>query len=536
MPIEFIPNQPYIFDPPLADQVCLNNDTKQYQQLVADGDTICIQQKMTPCNAEINCEPTMSDGAGTSAVGAGTLTGGWSSAGLGLVSYDGTGGVVGTCSFVIADPVTAVAGRPYYITFTIASITGNCAITIQTDLQSSTLTYSEPGTYTLQLIPASTSSSIELVMDASATTAGDTMEITGLNFYSVSSCWVDAIVDPDGLTSSVSWRYTLDTDNFLTYAIGKFCSILPTGGDLVNLTAYTTDGNYHRVNFRITDCTAGGVEVILGGTYLGTTSGNGEFSYYGIPNDASGELRFRKAEDFDGCIDNCTVDDFGLLDTADPTTAVLSLRLASDAGSAISDKLPFTLFDDRITWCFSTNDIELSGSPIDWDCDEIYRFLIVDACDALNPIDYVSDNGFRYATTWDCTYVVEGYSAGYNLGFYFGATTAPEFKLIQRLRVLQFAPRYPSQGEEYLYSDGTFERSFAQRGKVREAWFDYVDEYCHDVISTQILCDVLTIGGKFCFAPVKDYEPEWDEHRQNLAQSRIDLILVSEETIFKRNC
>lgn len=536
MPLEFIPNQPYIFTPPLADQVCLNNDTRSYQQLVADGDQICIQQKLTPCDEAVNCEPTMSNGAGTSAVGTGTLTGGWSSAGLGLISYDGTGGVVGTCSFLIADPVTAVAGRPYYITFTIASITGNCAITVNADLQSSLQTYSEPGTYSLVLIPPASGASIFLVMDASATTAGDTMEITGLNFFSVSSCWVDAIVDPENTFSSVSWRYSLDTDNFQSYAIGKFCSVLPTGGDLINQNAYTTDGEYHGVNFRITECTAGGVEVILGGVYLGTTIGNGEFSYYGIPTDASGELRFRKVDGFDGCIDNCTVDEYGLLDEGDPSTAVLSLRLASDAGSAISDKLPFSLYEDRITWCFTTDDIELSGSPIDWDCDAVYRFLIVDACNAGDPIDYVSDNGFRYATSWDCTYVVEGYCSGFAYGFYFGATTAPEFKLIQRLRFLQFAPRYPSQGEEYLYSDGVFGRSFAQRGKVRQAWFDYVDEYCHDVISTQILCDVLTVGGKLCFAPIKDYEPEWDEHRQNLAQSRIDLILVSEEVIFNRNC
>jgi hypothetical protein len=44
----------------------------------------------------------------------------------------------------------------------------------------------------------------------------------------------------------------------------------------------------------------------------------------------------------------------------------------------------------------------------------------------------------------------------------------------------------------------------------------------------------LTLDSDVYFAPLKDYEPEWDEHRYNLAQSRIDL--VKEETLFNRSC
>ncbi|WP_434127542.1 hypothetical protein, partial [Enterococcus faecium] len=80
---------------------------------------------------------------------------------------------------------------------------------------------------------------------------------------------------------------------------------------------------------------------------------------------------------------------------------------------------------------------------------------------------------FRYGT-WECSFIVSGYSDSYAFGFYFGSVTNPLFYLTQRLRVLQFAPRYPSVGEEYLFSNGSFARSFAQSGKIRTAWFDYV--------------------------------------------------------------
>jgi hypothetical protein len=61
-----------------------------------------------------------------------------------------------------------------------------------------------------------------------------------------------------------------------------------------------------------------------------------------------------------------------------------------------------------------------------------------------------------------------------------------------------------------------------------------VDELTHDVIRLQILSDVLTIDSDVYFAPVKDYEPEWDEHRRNLAQSRIDL--VKDEVLYNSSC
>jgi hypothetical protein len=450
---------------------------------------------------------------------------GWSFGG-GLTSYTGAGGITGNATYTPSTPL--VAGNVYQIDLTIDSVTGNAGIYVLLGVDSYPTLITEAGTYVIWLIAQSTSDTMVLAMNGTATTAGDTMVISNVALSATMLCWEDSTD-----FAYPTWGYSLVTDGITVD--GKFCSST-IFGSLTNLTAYTADGNYHRVNLRITDCTQGGLEVTLGGTYLGTTAGNGEFQFYGVPNDASGSLILTKAENFDGCVDNVTVDDFGLVDAADLTNSVYQLIVINQSGIGATDEIEFVLNDDRITWCFDVSDLTNGGFPIELGCNIDYRLRLTEDCgggattyDSLTVLRYNPDG-------WDCTFVVEGYSDGYNLGFYFGATTANVFKLTQRLRILQFAPKYPTQGEEYLFSSGIFGRSYAQRGKVRTAHFDYVDEPTHDVISTQLICDVLTIDGDVYFAPVKDYEPEWDENRYNLAQSKVDMIRVTEPVIFKRSC
>jgi hypothetical protein len=454
-----------------------------------------------------------------------SLGSGWSFGG-GLTSYTGAGGVVGNATYTPSTPL--VAGNVYQVDLTIDSVTGNAGIFVSLGLDTYATEITAAGTYVFWLVAQTTTDDLVFTMNASATTAGDTMVISNVALSATMLCWDDSL----GF-GYPTWSYSLVTDGIT--ADGKFCSITDYGS-LTNLTAYTADGNYHRVNLRITDCTQGGLEVVLGGTYLGTTSGNGEFQLYGVPNDASGSLILTKADNFDGCVDNVTVDDFGFLDSAFINSTVYGLEIINQSGVGATDRIEFVLNDDRITWCFDVSDLTNGGFPIELGCNIDYRLRLTEDCgggattyDSLTVLRYNPDG-------WDCTFVVEGYSDGYNLGFYFGATTANVFKLTQRLRILQFAPKYPTQGEEYLFSSGIFGRSYAQRGKVRTAHFDYVDEPTHDVISTQLICDVLTIDGDVYFAPVKDYEPEWDENRYNLAQSKVDIIRVTEPVIFKRSC
>ena len=524
MPLSFIPNQPFIWESPLPDQPCLNNDNRAYAQIVQPNDTVCVQQIMTPCDDAINCEPNMFNAAAALGL-SDSLGSGWSFGG-GLTSYTGAGGVVGNATYTPSTPL--VAGNVYQVDLTIDSVTGNAGIFVSLGLDTYATEITAAGTYVFWLVAQTTTDDLVFTMNASATTAGDTMVISNVALSATMLCWDDSL----GF-GYPTWSYSLVTDGIT--ADGKFCSITDYGS-LTNLTAYTADGNYHRVNLRITDCTQGGLEVVLGGTYLGTTSGNGEFQLYGVPNDASGSLILTKADNFDGCVDNVTVDDFGFLDSAFINSTVYGLEIINQSGVGATDRIEFVLNDDRITWCFDVSDLTNGGFPIELGCNIDYRLRLTEDCgggattyDSLTVLRYNPDG-------WECTFVVEGYSDGYNLGFYFGATTNNVFKLTQRLRILQFAPKYPTQGEEYLFSSGIFGRSYAQRGKVRTAHFDYVDEPTHDVISTQLICDVLTIDGDVYFAPVKDYEPEWDENRYNLAQSKVDIIRVTEPVIFKRSC
>lgn len=523
MPLNFIPNQPYLFENALAAQSCLNNDDSAYAQLVQPNDNICIQVQMEPCTiaADIQCEPAMYAITDVT-LGAWTVSNGWSSGGTQDLDYDGTSGVVGQ-AYQSWGGGEIVAGRVYRINFTIDNVTGNASVTVALGLDAGTATevYDALGTYTVYRIAQDATDALEFIMNAAATTAGDVMSITDIEIIQYTSCWYDELN-----FGTNSWTYTFDSTNLQ----GKFCSLDVTGGDLVNNSAYTTDGNYHRVSITITDSTVGYLEVIIGGVYIGNTDGNGTFYLYGTPTDTSGDLILRKQDNFDGCVSYVTVDDFGTFAGGGET---YKMYLATTLGVPVSDEFLGTPYDDRLIFCFNMADLESGGLELELECGQ-YKWALEDNCSVAT---HLTTTNINYDPAgWDCTYVQVGYSAGYAFGFYFGSTTAPAFTLTQRLRFLQFAPRYPAQGEEYLFSDGTYSRSWAQSGKIRQAWYDYVDEACHDVIRLQLLSDVLTVGGQMYFCPVKDYEPEWDEHRRNLAQSRTDLIKVTEETLFNRSC
>lgn len=520
MPLNFIPNQPFLFEQALPDQPCLNNDPNVYTQMVTADDTICVQQILTPCTEDVICDPNMQE-TGLNVVDLWTVADGWSTTDANHIAYDGaTAGGGDVCE----QTTGYIVGAVYKIEYTITSLTGTAGVTAALGL-SVGQSASALGTYVDYFICQDAFDNLAFLFTNPTPTGADTIEITVTSFQQwVDSCWVDELA-----FGYPSWSYSYDE----TTGQGKFCAVEVDNGDLVNTSAYANDLNYHRVTLTITDSTAGGLEVILGGVYLGTTTGNGEFTFYGIPTDFSLELILRKVDSFDGCVSLVDVDDFGFFNTLDPGDSICQLTVVNTAQTQESSVIAFELWDDRIIWCFNTSILQGEFSPIEMDCNDTYQLKILYACDF--EVIYISTTAFRWnAIGWDCTFIMSAYSDGYAFGFYFGSVTAPLFYLTQRLRILQFAPKYRAVGEEYLYSNGSFSRSFAQSGKVRQAWFDYVDETCHDVIRLQVLSDVLTLDSDVYFAPLKDYEPEWDEHRYNLAQSRIDL--VKEETLFNRSC
>lgn len=527
MSLSFIPNQPWIFEQALPDQPCLNNDTTEYSQLVAPGDTICIQQIMEPCTADILCDPDMVEQEEV-ALDAWTVADGWASADKNHVSFDGSVSAGGD----ICEQTSAVgftAGNVFMIDFEITAITGTCGFQVQLGSTSDSTVFDTIGRYQVYLVSTDPTNLFQFIIQNPSPIAGDTVEIT---IYSqsrfVAECWYDS-----PLFATPSWTYEYNDDDPLN-PFGTFCSRGDTGR-LINSAAYTTDGNYHSVEVTVTGMTQGSLEVILGGVYIGLITVNGSYTFYGVPTDASLELLFYKQDSFDGCISHVNVSDYGLVDNTDLTNSVHSLVITNSSGVAATDEIAFEVAENRITWCFNIDDITNGGLPIELPCDAGNKIKITTACPEVEAVEYLSINTLRYDTAgWDCTYLLQGYSDGWAFGFYFGSVTAPVFTLTQRLRVLQFAPRYPALGEEYLYSNGSYSRSWAQSGKIRQCWFDYVDELTHDVIRLQILSDVLTIDSDVYFAPVKDYEPEWDEHRRNLAQSRIDL--VKDEVLYNSSC
>lgn len=527
MSLSFIPNQPWIFEQALPDQPCLNNDTTEYSQLVAPGDTICIQQIMEPCTADIICDPDMVEEEEV-ALGNWTVGDGWSSADANHVAYDGSAAGGGDICEQSAT-VGFTAGNVFMIDFEITAITGTCGFQVQLGSTSDSTVFDTIGRYQVYLVSTDPTNLFQFIIQNPSPIAGDTVEIT---IYSqsrfVAECWYDS-----PLFATPSWTYEYNDDDPLN-PFGTFCSRGDTGR-LINSAAYTTDGNYHSVEVTVTGMTQGSLEVILGGEYIGLITVNGSYTFYGVPTDASLELLFYKQDSFDGCISHVNVSDYGLVDNTDLTNSVHSLVITNSSGVAATDEIAFEVAENRITWCFNIDDITNGGLPIELPCDAGNKIKITTACLEVEPVEYLSINTLRYDTAgWDCTYLLQGYSDGWAFGFYFGSVTAPVFTLTQRLRVLQFAPRYPALGEEYLYSNGSYSRSWAQSGKIRQCWFDYVDELTHDVIRLQILSDVLTIDSDVYFAPVKDYEPEWDEHRRNLAQSRIDL--VKDEVLYNSSC
>lgn len=527
MSLSLIPNQPWIFEQALPDQPCLNNDDTTYSQLVSPGDIICIQQAMNPCNEDIICDGDMMDQEDIAIEGWDT-GGGWSSGGATDLAYDGAS--AGADTAVCSTAVGFTAGNVFQITFEITSITGTCGFYVQLGNASISELFDTIGTYTVYLISTTTADAFQFILDNPSPTTGDTVAITILSMGRfVGECWRDGL----NIVPAPSWLYSYNEDDPLN-PFGIFCTIEGIGGDLINDSAFTATGNYHSVKITVTEMTQGGLEVILGGEYLGSVTVAGSYTFYGVPT-AGTDLILRPYDDFIGCISHVNVSDYGLLDNTDLANSVYQLVITNASGIAATDEIAFEVTENRITWCFNIDDITNGGFPVELPCDAGNRIKITGACEEQEPIEYLSINTLRYDTNgWDCTYVVAGYSDGWAFGFYFGSVTAPVFTLTQRLRVLQFAPRYPALGEEYLYSNGSYTRSWAQSGKIRQCWFDYVDEYTHDVIRLQILSDVLTIDSDVYFAPVKDYEPEWDEHRRNLAQSRIDL--VKDEVLFNSSC
>lgn len=505
MPIEFIPNQPIVFENPIGDYPCLNNDTKVYGPLMQVGDEMCIQWKMTPCGTPL-CEPDMYEEGAAVTLDTWTAPGDWTQ--IGTPPYlTFNGGTDGTAS---NDLGALVAGAAYKLTFTVTAISGLAVFTFKssTGIVFATINTATDttGTYTFYFIADANPFILEIEADVEPSTVAE-LVMEDIAVQQWTQCWVDGLD-----TAAAGWSYDYDA----VTQQGRFCSN-DNANILINTQAFVSTGNYHGISFVISNCTQGGLEVYVDGgtTPIGTTSGNGQFTYYGNPS--TQDLIFNKVGNFDGCISQVVVNDYGVIGDYDIT-------FENANSTTTSSTVNPTVYDDRLVWCGTLESLtwNINGVPdANLVCDQLY-VNIYDPCD---DVTHTSVNAINYNSAGhDCTKFVEAWNDGYAFGFYFGDVNSPDFKLKQRLRVLAFNPVYRNSGEEYLYSSGQTVRSYAQSQKARTAWFDYADEYCHDTIRTQLLSQKLTIEGVSFYFPTEDYEPEWnDRGKYNLAQSRVTL-------------
>ena len=128
MPLNLIPNQPFIFEQALPDQPCLNNDPNVYTQMVTADDTICVQEILTPCLEDVLCDPNMHELGADLLTGSWYVDGGWSSSDLNHIEYDGANYDINQDCFL--DLASIVESPVYKLSFEITSITGSVGVFI----------------------------------------------------------------------------------------------------------------------------------------------------------------------------------------------------------------------------------------------------------------------------------------------------------------------------------------------------------------------------------------------------------------------
>jgi hypothetical protein len=540
MAIENIPNQPIQFDPPIFDaQTCLNSDQKKYNVLLQDGDEMCIQVKNIPSVEVVTFDSSLdypnefengdfsnslndwyqvdvSDGTNYG------LFGGWSTswyyyANGGATTYNSKPAEIGIGQY-IDNP-----GNAYLISFE-ADITAGDIIVYVGDLPTQSWNFYQidgsmpnvDGRYTVIL-----SSALGDFVAFANQNNGAKLTIKNVR---VVGTWVSNFVPDNSMLDG--WLYVESLNGWQCKAINY---------DLTSAFSLTSGLDY-RLSFKVSNLTNGSITWYdVNDVPLISPTENRQYDLYfnSTTNDpvhlltdnalAVGGVIY-DMHFYEMCYNyKCVISQNGVavsqeFDSADPT-------------------FPVQYYQDRLIWCFDIGQIDNidTGNPMASGCYDIT--ILGGEC---GDIDYTSWSVINYKATGShpCSVWVEADNSGFAFDLFFKSDdTAVTYTIGQRLRLLQFNPIYPTKSETYLYSNGNMTRTYGQTGKKREAWFDYVDEPTHDTIRVQLLSDTLTIEGAQYFCLVEDYEPEWAVNgKQALAQSRVELMAVSEPTLFNKSC
>ena len=124
-------------------------------------------------------------------------------------------------------------------------------------------------------------------------------------------------------------------------------------------------------------------------------------------------------------------------------------------------------------------------------------------------------NCIDYKATHKCTKMITGVSKDTAFGF------APNFPLSQRLEVRKFNPFYPEQRNEYLYSNGKREITFAQSEKKYTLGIGLIDEIAHNCLRLQKASDQFFIEDVEYSTEGGDYVPDYPtDFMSNLAPAK----------------
>lgn len=542
MATSFIPNQPILFEDPLfVGQDCLNTDTRQYAQLAEAEDNMCIQIINDPVSIINNCNLNNNPNDIVNGEFATDLSN-WTEYNFATGVPSGTNYWTWSSSGATSDPTQTDIGLIQTIPGTIGDIY----------LISFEFEFDNGGTFQVGIGNAATgvfnTNDLEnnygknidgrrclilssyLGLDVAFWCSTSDVKIKNIIVKNISSC---QLVTPNN--SLAHWTY-VESLNGWEKLDGTAAVAWP-----LTIASTLTTGTSYKFTYKITNMVEDGIAYFefldFDNNSISKSYSNGEFAEYFTYTGTTGYFTLQGDPNaFQGVVYQILVSEMCYdhrIAITYPTNSNASIWY--DSASPVN---PIQYYKDRIVWCFDWNSLEsydVPGAPLNSDC---YTITFDDQCTGGGVTQSYTIVNYKATGTHPCSLVVQGTNQGYAFGFFFNEPGVNvNFVLKQRLRILQFNPMYPAKTEQYLYSNGDMFRSFAQSGKVRTAWFDYVDEPTHDVIRLQLLSDTLIVGPQPFFCIAEDYEPEWGENgKYNLAQSKVTLMAVNEPTLYNKNC
>lgn len=542
MATSFIPNQPILFEDPLfAGQTCLNNDVREYAQLVEEDDDMCIQIINEPIASLINCNLNQNPNDLVNGEFTTDLSS-WTEYNFLSGVPSGTNYWTWSTSGATSDPTQSGIGLVQAIPGTIGNIY----------LISFEFEFDNGGTFQVGIGDAATGAfntidlennygknidgrrclilSSYLGLDVGFYCNTSDVKIKNIIVRDITAC---QLVTPNN--SLNHWTYVESLNGW-----EKLDGTAAVAWPLEILTTLTS-GTSYKFTYKITNMVEDGIAYFefldFDGNSISKSYSNGEFAEYFTYTGTTGYFTLQGDPNaIFGVVYDITVSEMCYNHRISVTNTDNSP--ASIWYDSSSPLYPIQYYKDRIVWCFTWSGLtsaDVPGAPLNFGC---YTITFDDLCTGGVTTQSYTVVNYKATGGHPCTVYVQGNNQGYAFGFFFNdPDTSVEFILLQRLRILQFNPMYPTKTEQYLYSNGDMFRSFAQTGKVRTAWFDYVDEPTHDVIRLQLLSDTLIVGPQPFFCVAEDYEPEWGENgKYNLAQSKVTLMAVNEPTLYNKNC